>query len=183
MGVPVGPEVPDLSPVELRHTVLRSPVGPLTVAGGATAAGFALTGIYFADHVYAPAPAVIGYRSPDTAPEFDAVRGQFAEYFDGNRTVFSLLLAPPGPPFRKRVWDLLRAIPYGGTRSYSALAAELGDVRLARAVGTANARNPLSVVVPCHRVVGASGALTGYAGGLERKAFLLAWEQRGSALF
>lgn len=167
----------------LRHTVLDTPVGALTVVGGTTPAGFALTGVYFPDHVHGPADGTLGSRLPADAPEFADARQQLGEYFAGDRTEFQLRLAPTGPAFRQRVWALLRAIPYGATRSYGALAAELGDVRLARAVGTANARNPLSIVVPCHRVVGSAGTLTGYAGGLERKAFLLAWEQRDSALF
>lgn len=175
----------DLRPpvTDLRHTMLDSPVGALTVVGGATADGFALTGLYFPAHVHAPTAALLGRPVPGPSPEFDPVRGQLAEYFGGGRTDFDLAMAPAGPPFRQRVWALLRAIPYGSTRSYGDLAAELGDSRLARAVGTANARNPLSIVVPCHRVVGSAGTLTGYAGGLERKAFLLAWERRADALF
>ncbi|WP_111767262.1 methylated-DNA--[protein]-cysteine S-methyltransferase [Nakamurella deserti] len=174
----------DAPPVtDLRYTSVDSPVGALTVVGGSTSDGFALTGIYFPAHVHAPSPERLGRRADSGAADFDAIRRQLAEYFAGDRTVFDLTLAPAGPPFRQRVWALLRNIPYGSTRSYGDLAAELGDVRLARAVGTANARNPLSIVVPCHRVVGAAGTLTGYAGGLERKAFLLAWERRADALF
>lgn len=168
---------------DLRHTAVGSPVGPLTVVGGDVPGGFALTGVYFAGHTHPPDAAALGRPVPVTAPEFAAVRRQLAEYFDGHRTVFELTLAPMGPVFRQRVWALLRQIPFGTTRSYGALAADLGDPRLARAVGSANARNPLSIVVPCHRVVGAAGTLTGYAGGMERKAFLLAWERRGDALF
>lgn len=168
---------------DLRHTVVGSPVGDLTVVGGTTPDGFALTGLYFPGHRHPPDRDSLGRAAPARAPEFDPVRDQLAGYFDGGRTVFDLVLAPVGPPFRQRVWDLLRTIPYGRTRTYGELAAALGDARLARAVGTANARNPLSIVVPCHRVVGSSGTLTGYAGGLDRKAFLLSWEQRADGLF
>ena len=103
-------------------------------------------------------------------------RVQLGEYFAGERRDFELPLAPVGNPFRQRVWSLLREIPYGQTRSYGDLARQLGDRNLAQAVGAANARNPLSIIVPCHRVVGAAGQLTGYAGGLDRKHFLLGLE-------
>ncbi len=167
---------------DLRHTTIDSPVGPLTVVGGTTPDGFALSGVYFPAHRHGPTPELLG-RPDRTSVDFEAARDQLGGYFAGDRTSFSLPLAPVGPAFRQRVWALLRTIPYGDTRSYGALAADLGDIRLARAVGTANARNPLSILVPCHRVVGSSGTLTGYAGGLERKAFLLAWERRATALF
>ena len=166
-----------------RHTVLDSPVGPLTVTGGDTADGFAVAGIYFAGHTHPPAAASLGRAVRTIGADFDELQGQLGDYFAGDRTTFTVRLAPTGSPFQHRVWKLLREIPYGATRSYGELATTLGDVRLVRAVGTANARNPLSIVVPCHRVVGTAGALTGYAGGMERKAFLLAWERRGDALF
>ena len=105
------------------------------------------------------------------------VRAQLAEYFAGERTRFDLELAPAGTPFQLEVWEALRRIPYGGTRSYGELAAELGRPGSARAVGAANARNPISIVVPCHRVVGSAGALTGYAGGVEAKRALLDLER------
>jgi methylated-DNA-[protein]-cysteine S-methyltransferase len=176
----------------VRHTVLPSPLGPLTVVaevpvrtGGADRAGEtgavagggvgALTGVYFEGHMRGPSPAALGPRDDDR-PEFAALRRQLDEYFAGDRSGFDLPLAPRGEPFRQRVWALLRQIPYGETRSYGQLARELGDPALAQAVGSANGRNPLSVIVPCHRVVGADGSLTGYAGGLERKRFLLELE-------
>jgi len=90
--------------------------------------------------------------------------------------VFTMALAPIGSAFQQRVWTLLRQISYGQTRSYSQLAAQLGEARMIRAVGSANARNPISVVIPCHRVIGANGALTGYAGGVARKDYLLTLE-------
>ncbi|MCH6163712.1 methylated-DNA--[protein]-cysteine S-methyltransferase [Streptomyces marispadix] len=153
----------------VRHTVVDSPLGALTLV----ASGEALTGIYFEDHLRGPSPGALGPRDPGG---FDEARRQLEEYFTGERRQFDLPLAPRGEPFRQRVWQLLRHIPYGETRSYGQLARELGDPALAQAVGAANGRNPLSVVVPCHRVVGADGSLTGYAGGLERKRALLELE-------
>jgi methylated-DNA-[protein]-cysteine S-methyltransferase len=101
---------------------------------------------------------------------------QLAEYFAGERTEFALELEPAGTVFQRTVWDLLLGIPYGETTTYGALAATLGDPRKVRAVGLANGRNPISIVVPCHRVIGADGTLVGYGGGLERKRVLLAHE-------
>ena len=159
------------------HTVLASPIGPLTVV----AADGALCGLYFPAHKRLPDPETFGRRTDDG---FDAVRDQLAAYFAGERTTFDLELAPVGDPFKQRVWALLREIPYGETRSYGDLARLLGDRNLAQAVGHANALNPISIVVPCHRVVAADGNLTGYAGGLERKRFLLDLETpAGERLF
>jgi methylated-DNA-[protein]-cysteine S-methyltransferase len=112
----------------------------------------------------------------DDAGLAEAVR-QLDEYFAGERTEFTLPLAPVGDPFQRRVWALLREIPYGQPRSYGELARALGDVNLSQAVGAANGRNPISIVVPCHRVIGSDGSLVGYAGGLDRKRFLLALEE------
>ncbi len=106
---------------------------------------------------------------------------QLAEYFGGARRVFTVALDPVGTPFQRRAWHALRAIPYAATISYREQAAALGDPGKARAVGAANARNPLSIVVPCHRVVASSGALTGFAGGLATKRWLLAHETRALA--
>jgi len=103
-------------------------------------------------------------------------RRQLAEYFARTRTTFDVPLDPAGSAFQRRVWDALRAIPYGTTLSYSELARRLGDPRATRAVGAANARNPIPIIVPCHRVVGASGQLTGFGGGLDRKRWLLEHE-------
>jgi methylated-DNA-[protein]-cysteine S-methyltransferase len=104
---------------------------------------------------------------------FAAAREQLDGYFAGERQDFDLPLAPHGTPFQMRVWDELTRIPYGETMSYMELALRLGDRKLVRAVGTANGRNPLSIIVPCHRVIGADGTLVGYGGGLERKRWLL----------
>ena len=162
------------------HRVVDSPVGELTLVGYDDT----LTGVYFPGHTRRPDQETFG-RPFDSA--FATAAAQFAEYFAGERTTFDLSLTPRGNAFQQKVWAQLRLIPYGQTRSYGQLAAILGDPGLARAVGAANGQNPLSIVVPCHRVVGADGRLTGYAGGLERKAFLLDLEtpadQRMASLF
>jgi len=112
------------------------------------------------------------------AAPFAPAVGQLEEYFAGQRTHFELSLAARGRPFDHAVWACLARIPYGETRSYGQVARELGKADRARAVGAANARNPLPIIVPCHRVVGSDGSLTGYGGGLEAKRALLALEQR-----
>jgi methylated-DNA-[protein]-cysteine S-methyltransferase len=152
------------------HTVIASPLGDLT----AVAEDGVLSGLYFERHLRGPKPEERGTYSESG---FEEVRCQLGEYFAGERTRFELPLAPAGDEFQQQVWKLLTEIPFGETRSYGDLARQLGNVSLAQAVGAANARNPLSVIVPCHRVVGADGSLTGYAGGLERKRFLLDLEE------
>ncbi|WP_104102395.1 methylated-DNA--[protein]-cysteine S-methyltransferase [Arthrobacter sp. 08Y14] len=155
------------------HAVIPSPIGLLTLV----ADGGALTAVYMENHRRGPAPDTLGAPVPlDAAAVLVRTRDQLGEYFAGDRREFDLPLAPVGNPFRQRVWALLQEIPFGATRSYGDLARELGDKNLAQAVGSANARNPVSVIIPCHRVVGAAGALTGYAGGLQRKHFLLGLE-------
>jgi methylated-DNA-[protein]-cysteine S-methyltransferase len=111
-----------------------------------------------------------------------AASAQLTEYFDGGRLSFDLPLAPVGTAFQHSVWALIAAIPFGETRTYGELATELGRPSASRAVGTATGRNPISIVVPCHRVVGSTGRLTGYAGGVERKAFLLDHESAARLL-
>lgn len=106
---------------------------------------------------------------------------QLAEYFAGQRRTFDLPLAPTGTEFQRRVWQALSTIPYGEARSYAAIAKAIGRPTAMRAVGGANGRNPIPIIVPCHRVIGAKGALTGYGGGLERKRFLLALERSGES--
>lgn len=150
------------------HTVLDSPIGPLTLVADGNGA---LTGVYMAEHRHAPPLASFGLRSDDT---FAEARRQLTEYFAGQRTTFDLDLTPRGTPFQQEVWGTLRTIPYGETWSYAALTATLGrPPTLARAVGAANGCNPLSIVIPCHRVIGSDGSLVGYGGGLDRKRFLL----------
>jgi methylated-DNA-[protein]-cysteine S-methyltransferase len=151
------------------HTVIDSPIGPLTLIN----TDGVLSGLYMDRQAHRPAEARFGKR---TDSGFDAIKEQLAEYFVGARTAFDLPLRPDGAAFDLSVWQKLPAIPYGATRSYGQIATELGDRSLAQAVGAAIGRNPLSIVVPCHRVIGANGALVGYAGGLKRKVYLLALE-------
>lgn len=113
------------------------------------------------------------------APAIQETIRQLEEYFEGKRQEFDLPLAPAGTPFQKKVWAALQTIPYGETRTYGQIACQIGNPKACRAVGMANHRNPLLIVVPCHRVVGADGTLTGYAAGLERKQMLLELESRG----
>jgi methylated-DNA-[protein]-cysteine S-methyltransferase len=158
------------------HTTVDSPLGELTLV----AEDGRLTGVYFPHHWYAPDPAGFGPRD-DTG--FDQAKAQLAEYFAGDRTRFDLPLQPRGDAFQAQVWDLIAAIPYGETVSYGDLAREVGGTVTPKDVGAAVGRNPLSVVVPCHRVVGHDGRLTGYAGGLARKRFLLDLEKASARLF
>jgi methylated-DNA-[protein]-cysteine S-methyltransferase len=119
-------------------------------------------------------------RGPETGPPrrlARAARQQLAAYFAGELERFDLPLAPAGTHFQRRVWDAVTAIPYGATASYSEIAAAIGSPTACRATGAANGRNPLAIVIPCHRVVGSAGALTGYGGGLERKRALLDLER------
>jgi methylated-DNA-[protein]-cysteine S-methyltransferase len=155
------------------HAVVESPVGPLTLV----AVGGVLAGLVMTDQRHAPGPGTFGVRDP--AP-FAAAARQLEEYFAGDRTEFDLDLALAGTPFQQRVWKELQAIGYGETISYGQLAERIGQPTAFRAVGLANGKNPVGIIVPCHRVVGADGSLTGYGGGLERKQFLLALEQRVS---
>jgi methylated-DNA-[protein]-cysteine S-methyltransferase len=150
-------------------TTVESPIGELTLASD----GEALTGLYMTDQRHRPElPAADG----DDDAVLAAARAQLAEYFAGERREFDLPLKPAGTPFQRAVWEALRDIPYGETAGYGELANRLGRPGAARAVGLANGRNPIAIVVPCHRVIGAAGALTGYGGGLERKRYLLELE-------
>lgn len=115
-------------------------------------------------------------------PVLARAEGELREYFAGKRSAFSLPLEPRGTPFQKEVWRALAGIPFGQTRSYGQLADQLGRPKAARAVGAANAHNPISIIVPCHRVIGSSGRLTGFAGGLDAKALLLDLERVGDRL-
>jgi methylated-DNA-[protein]-cysteine S-methyltransferase len=151
------------------YETFDSPIGELLAVGD----GEALSGLYM--QATRRPVTVPGSWERDAAP-FGGLREQLGEYFAGDRREFDLALAPEGSEFQLRVWEALREIPYGETESYGELAARIGHPGSARAVGAANGRNPISIVVPCHRVIGASGSLTGYAGGLERKRLLLALE-------
>jgi methylated-DNA-[protein]-cysteine S-methyltransferase len=149
---------------------MESPVGLLRLMADENG----LTGVYLPSHKGEPPP--VQAWEGAAPPVLLSAREQLDEYFAGKRTVFDLPLAPRGTEFQQEVWRALREIPYGETRSYGELAARVGRPGAARAVGAANGRNPVSIIVPCHRVVGASGALTGYAGGMERKQWLLRHE-------
>lgn len=117
-----------------------------------------------------------GNAANDASPVLDEAETQLREYFAGTRKSFDLPLAPAGTPFQRAVWDALCAIPYGETRTYAQIAAAIGSPKACRAVGMANNRNPIAIFIPCHRVIGANGSLTGYAGGLDIKKALLALE-------
>jgi methylated-DNA-[protein]-cysteine S-methyltransferase len=150
----------------MRFTTHHSPVGRLLLAGDEDA----LTRLEFADAAEVPD----AWQLDDL--RFASEHRQLDEYFSGTRTGFDFPLRLEGAPFDRAVWGALREIPYGATVSYGDIAAGIGKPGRARAVGAANARNPIAIVVPCHRVIGANGALTGYGGGLGRKRALLALE-------
>jgi methylated-DNA-[protein]-cysteine S-methyltransferase len=154
------------------YAVLPSPIGELLVYGD----GDRIAGIHFVTSAYAPK---IGRHWRRSAGGFAAAAEQLDEYFGGARTGFDLPLRDDrGTPFFREVWRALERVPYGTTTTYAAIASEIGRPGGARAVGRANARNPLSIVVPCHRVVGTQAGLRGYAGGLSAKHYLLCHEAR-----
>lgn len=161
------------------HTLTESPIGDLTLVS----TDGTLSGLYTRTGRSPKGPS-LGER---TSAGFGQAVEELGEYFSGDRREFTITAAAQGDDFQHRVWALLRQIAYGQTRSYGDIARDLGDPALARAVGLANARNPISIIVPCHRVVGSDGSLTGYAGGLERKRYLLDLEtpaeNRGPTLF
>jgi methylated-DNA-[protein]-cysteine S-methyltransferase len=156
-------------------TTATSPLGPLHVA----ASGEGLIGAWFDGQRHFAGPSPQWQRAPDHRLLREAQR-QIAAYFDGALRQFDLPLDLRGTPFQRAVWRAIAAVPYGVTISYAALAASAGAVLAFRACGAATGRNPLSIVVPCHRIVGSGGALTGYAGGLARKRALLALESGSS---
>ena len=169
---------------ELLSTTLDSPVGVLTLVAG----GRGLRAVLWPDE---PATRVV---LPGTVPMGEApttsaaarvlveTKRQLQEYFAGSRQRFDLALDPVGTEFQLQVWQVLRVIPYGTTITYGEQASRLGDRNKSRAVGAANGRNPISIIVPCHRVVGSTGALTGFAGGIEAKSWLLRHEQGAATL-
>lgn len=151
------------------YSVLATPIGPITIVSD----GDAVTHLMMrpaADLIARPGEWV------ENDAALSAAREQIVAYFAGELRQFSLPLRPRGTPFQMQVWAALRRIPFGETRSYGALAASIGQPGSARAVGAANRTNPIGIIVPCHRVIGADGTLTGYAGGIERKRFLLEHE-------
>jgi methylated-DNA-[protein]-cysteine S-methyltransferase len=156
------------------HTVVESPCGPLTLV----AHGDALAGVYMTDHRHQPPVERFGPRT--RLKVLDQAAEQLAAYFTGESNTFEVALHAAGTPFQQRVWQALRTIPYGETVTYGQLAELLGQPTASRAVGLANGRNPISIIVPCHRVIGADGSMTGYGGGVARKRWLLDFE-RGQA--
>jgi methylated-DNA-[protein]-cysteine S-methyltransferase len=157
-----------------RHAVVATKIGDLTLV----AADAALIGIYFPQHWVKPERATLGDEvALESDPLLSEAARQLNEYLAGERTVFEIPTAAHGDAFQERVWALLNQIPFGETTTYGELAETLGDKSLARMVGRAVGHNPLSIIVPCHRVVGKNSKLTGYAGGLERKQFLLDLEE------
>jgi methylated-DNA-[protein]-cysteine S-methyltransferase len=157
-----------------KHYVYKrvpSPVGQLTLV--ASDAG--LAAILWENDDPRRVRLVLAGEAPDH-PVLAETERQLGEYFAGTRTRFAVTLDFAGTEFQRRVWEALLAIPFGQTRSYGQIARQVGKPKAARAVGAANGRNPISIIAPCHRVIGASGKLTGFAGGLEAKARLLALE-------
>jgi len=159
-----------------RHTTLDSPLGQLTL----TARGDFLTGIFYEGHWHMPPPDYFGEPTTIKDPVFAHTQRELEEYLNGQRTEFDVPFEARGNTFQERVWARLEHIPFGETVTYGELAAELGDPNLAQAVGSAVGRNPVSIIIPCHRVVGRKGQLTGYAGGLRNKRFLLELEEPAS---
>ena len=165
------------------HTVIDSAVGPLTVV----AEDGAIAGLYMDLQRHRPDEDKLGEPDPRgrQSEPFKAAADQLDAYFAGELTTFDLPLAPRGSGFQQRVWAALQQIPYGQTASYGELAERIGSPGAARAVGLANGKNPIGILIPCHRVVGSNGSLTGYGGGLDRKRQLLDLERAvsGAALF
>jgi methylated-DNA-[protein]-cysteine S-methyltransferase len=156
------------------YSYIDTPLGQMFVQGDEQF----VTGLFMPQHK--------GWRGPDASwhmsnAPFDAVREQLAEYFAGQRQQFDVPLKLTGTPFQQRVWQQLVRIPFGTTITYGQLAQRVGKPTASRAVGHANGRNPISIIVPCHRVIGANGKLTGYAGGVDKKEWLLAWERSATA--
>ncbi|MEO7261956.1 MAG: methylated-DNA--[protein]-cysteine S-methyltransferase [Jatrophihabitantaceae bacterium] len=151
------------------HSYVDSPLGPLLLTGD----GEALTGLYTDQH--GRLPTHLGHRADE---EFAEARTQLKEYFAGQREEFDLPLHAPGTAFQHAVWQALRRIRYGSTMTYREVAEEIGNPKAVRAVGSANSRNPISIIVPCHRVLGSDGKLIGYAGGFHAKRWLLDHELR-----
>jgi methylated-DNA-[protein]-cysteine S-methyltransferase len=143
-----------------------SPIGPLTLA----AEDGALVGVWFESASDIPG------ATNDRDPLLDRVRGELDEYFAGERREFTVALSTGGTPFQRKVWAALQRVRYGTTTSYGAIASTIGAPKAVRAVGAANGANPIPIIIPCHRIIGANGSLTGFGGGIERKVFLLELE-------
>lgn len=158
------------------YTYMDSPIGRLLLAGDRDS--LKLVGFSSGGKARGADPGWDRFDEP-----FRQARKQLAEYFEGSRRSFDLPLAPEATPFQTRVLEALREIPYGETRSYKDVAVAVGSPRAVRAVGGANGNNPIPIIIPCHRVIGSNGTLTGFGGGLDTKRFLLDLERRHSGLF
>ncbi|MEU9379093.1 methylated-DNA--[protein]-cysteine S-methyltransferase [Streptomyces sp. NPDC048255] len=163
-----------MSTTSKQYTLVDSPLGPLTLVS----TGGVLSALYMTDHRHRPGEETFGERVPASAAPFAEVVRELTAYFAGELTEFTVPVHLEGTEFQRSVWDQLLRIPYGETWSYGRLATELGKPNASRAVGLANGKNPVSIIVPCHRVIGASGAMTGYGGGLDRKVRLLELEKK-----
>jgi len=159
----------------IHYRMHASPLGKLLLA----ASERGLCGLYFDEHRHFKGPQ--GWVASDDDPHLLRAAEQLDDYFDGRRQVFDLVLDLAGTPFQQKVWERLSHVPFGATASYLQHAQAAGAGHAVRAVGTAIGRNPVSIIVPCHRIVAGNGALAGYAGGLERKRCLLAFEAAGAA--
>ena len=159
----------------LQYRIIGSPIGPLTLAG----TGSTLMHLRMVNQTHEPDRS--GWEPADPNAFADVVT-QLSSYFAGTLTEFDVDIQSPGTEFQRRVWAALQTIPYGETRSYGQIAEQIGSPAASRAVGLANGRNPISIIVPCHRVVGSSGGLTGYGGGIERKRALLQLELNANSL-
>jgi methylated-DNA-[protein]-cysteine S-methyltransferase len=165
----------EISRMNTFYTTFASPVGPLLLMSDGTS----LTGLHTDNDKHRPAVQFDWVRDDNVAPFAQAI-AQLQAYFDGRLTEFDLPLAPQGTAFQMTVWRELCNIPFGETISYAELARRIDRPTASRAVGHSNARNPISIIVPCHRVIGADNSLTGYAGGLDRKRMLLDHEAHAS---
>lgn len=156
----------------IRYTLIASPIDELLLV----AEGDAIVSLFMENHRGKERTIDANWRRDDHDPLLNRAAAQLDEYFARQRIAFDLPLQPAGTDFQKRVWDALLDIPFGQTLSYGEMARNLGDENASRAVGLANGRNPISILIPCHRVIGANGSLTGFGGGIERKRFLLQHE-------
>lgn len=155
-----------------RWTAIDSPIGRLTL----TADDDAITGMWFATLRGESPPVQLASQQDDAAPLLRSAAAQLGEYFAGDRQTFDLPLRPAGTLFQQRVWAALRQIPFGQTITYGELAHRIGNAAASRAVGAANGRNPIGILIPCHRVIGTNGHLTGFGGGIDTKLALLKHE-------
>ena len=157
---------------QVRYSLMPSPLGNVLLVAN----GDALCGVYFDEQKYLPSIDSAWQEDEDSAV-LRAAHNQLDQYFAGSRKRFELPLGPNGTPFQRAVWNAIAQVPWGETLTYAELASRAGRPGSARAAGAATGRNPLSIIVPCHRIVGSDGSLTGYAGGLDRKQKLLALER------